>query len=140
MEQSLASIIAPRRFNLFVLGIFAAVALLLAAAGIYAVVAYGVTRRTQEIGIRLALGAQKKDVLRLVIAQSMQPALIGIGVGLIAAFALTRLLRGLLFGVSATDPATFAVIGGMLTFVALLACWIPARRATRVDPMIALRG
>jgi putative ABC transport system permease protein len=139
MEQSLATIIAPRRFNLFMLGIFAAVALLLAAAGIYAVVAYTVTERTQEIGIRLALGAQTKDVLRIVIGQSMQPALIGIGFGLIAAFALTRLLKGLLFGVSATDPATFAVIGGLLTFVALLAALVPARRATKVDPMIALK-
>jgi putative ABC transport system permease protein len=139
LEQSLATIIAPRRFNLFILAIFAAVALLLATAGIYAVVAYAVTQRRQEIGIRLALGAQTKDVLRLVIAQSMQPALIGIGFGLIAAFALTRLLGGLLFGVSATDPLTFAAIGGLLTFVALLACWLPARRAAKVDPMIALR-
>ena len=139
MEQSLATILAPRRFNLLLLGVFAAVALVLAAAGIHAVVAYAVAERTREIGIRLALGAQSKDVLRLVIAQSMQPALFGVGMGLMAAFALTRLMRGLLFGVSATDPATFAVIGGMLTFVALLACWIPARRATKVDPMIALR-
>jgi len=139
MEQSLAIILAPRRFNLFILGIFAAVALLLAASGIYAVVAYAVTQRTPEIGIRLALGAQTKEVLRLVIAQSMMPALIGIGSGLIAAFALTRLLSGLLFGVSATDPSTFAVIGGLLTVVALLACWIPARRATKVNPLIALR-
>jgi len=139
MEQSLATVIAPRRFNLLLLGIFAAVALLLAAAGIYAVVAYAVTQRTQEIGIRLALGAQTKDVLRLVIAQSMRPALLGIGVGLLAALALTRLMAGLLFGVSATDPATFVVIGGLLMFIALLACWLPARRATKVDPLIALR-
>jgi putative ABC transport system permease protein len=139
MEQSLAATIAPRRFNLLLLGVFAAVALLLAAAGIYAVVAYAVTQRTQEIGIRLALGTQTKDVLRLVIAQSIRPALLGIGIGLIAALALTRLIAGLLFGVSATDPATFAVIGGLLLFVALLACWLPARRATKVDPMIALR-
>jgi putative ABC transport system permease protein len=139
MEQSLAAILAPRRFNLLLLGIFAAVALLLAAAGIYAVVAYAVTQRKQEIGIRLALGAQTKDVLRLVIGQSMRPALIGIGIGLIAALALTRLMTGLLFGVSATDPATFAAICGLLLFVALLACWIPARRAAKVDPLIALR-
>ena len=139
MEQSLAIILAPRRFNLLILGIFAAVALLLAASGIYAVVSYAVTQRTPEIGIRLALGAQTKEVLRLVITESMMPALIGIGSGLIAAFALTRLLSGLLFGVSATDPSTFAVIGGLLSFVALLACWIPARRATKVNPLIALR-
>lgn len=140
MEQSLATIIAPRRFNLFMLGIFAAVALLLAAAGIHAVVAYAVTQRTPEIGIRLALGAQTKDVLRLVITQSMRPALIGVGMGLVVAFALTRLMRGLLFGVSATDPLTFAVIGGLLTFVALLAALVPARRAAKVDPLIALRS
>jgi putative ABC transport system permease protein len=139
MEQSLANLIAPRRFNLILLGAFAAVALMLAAAGIYSVVAYAVTERTQEIGIRLALGAQTRDVLRLVIAQSMRPALTGVGLGLIAASAMTRLIRGLLFGVSATDPATFAVIAGLLTFVALLACWIPARRATKVDPLIALK-
>jgi len=139
MEQSLANLIAPRRFNLFLLGVFAAIALMLATAGIYSVVAYAVTERTQEIGIRLALGAQTRDVLRLVIAQSMRPALIGVGFGLIAASAMTRLMGGLLFGVSATDPATFAAIGGLLTFVALLACWIPARRATKVDPMIALK-
>jgi putative ABC transport system permease protein len=140
MEQSLATVTAPRRFNLLLLSIFAAAALLLAAAGIYAVVAYAVTQRTQEIGIRLALGAQTKDVLRLVLAQSMRPALLGIGLGLLAALALTRLLTGLLFGVSATDPATFAVIGGLLLFVALLACWIPARRAAKVDPLVSLRA
>ena len=135
----LAIINAPRRFNLFMLGIFAVVALLLAAAGIYAVVAYAVTQRTQEIGIRLALGAQPKDVLRLVIAQSMQPALIGIGIGLVAAFALTRLMTGLLFDVSATDLPTFSAIALLLTLTALLACWLPARRAMKVDPLIALQ-
>jgi putative ABC transport system permease protein len=140
MEQSLTTVIAPRRFNLFMLGIFALVALLLAAAGIYAVVAYAVTQRKQEIGIRLALGAQTKDVLWFVIAQSMQPALIGIGFGLIAAFTLTRLMRGLLFGVSATDPPTFAAIALLLTFVALLAALVPAWRATKVDPMIAMKS
>jgi putative ABC transport system permease protein len=139
MEQALAAITAPRRFNLFILSIFAAVALLLAVAGIYAVVAYAVTQRTQEIGIRLALGAQQKDLLRLVIAQSMKPALVGVGIGLAAALVLTRLMKGLLFGVSATDPATFALIALLLAFVAFLACLIPALRAARTDPLTALR-
>jgi putative ABC transport system permease protein len=140
MEQSLATIIAPRRFNLLLLGIFAGAALLLAAAGIYAVVAYAVAQRAQEIGIRLALGAQTEDVLQLVIARSMRPALLGVGTGLVAAFALTRLMTGLLFGVSANDPLTFVAIALLLLSVALLACWIPARRAVKVDPMIALRS
>ncbi len=140
MEQALGAIIAPRRFNLFILGIFAIAALLLATAGIYAVVSYAVTERTREIGVRLALGAQSGDMLRLVIAQSMRPVLIGVGFGLIAALALTRLLKGMLFGVSATDPATFVVIVGLLIFVAFLAALVPARRATKVDPLIALRS
>jgi putative ABC transport system permease protein len=139
MEQSLAVIIAPRRFNLLLLGVFAAVALLLAAAGVYAVVAYSVLQRTQEIGVRFALGARTKDVLILITAQSMRPALVGVGLGLIAASATTRLMRGLLFGVSATDPATFVVIAALLLFVALLAALVPARRATKVDPLIALK-
>jgi putative ABC transport system permease protein len=130
---------AQRRFTLTLIGVFAAVALLMAAIGIYGVMAYSVSLRTREIGIRVALGAQKRDVFRLVVGQGLKLAALGLSLGLIAALALARLMRSLLFGVSAADPLTFVVIALLLIVVALVACWIPARRATKVDPMIALR-
>jgi len=139
MEQLVARSVAPQRFNMTLLGLFAALGLILAAVGIYGVMAYGVSQRTHEIGLRIALGAQTRDVLKLIVKQGMALAMIGVAIGLIASYALTRLIKTLLFGVSATDPLTFVVIALLLTFVALLAALIPARRATKVDPMIALR-
>ncbi len=139
MEQWLAESLARRRFAMLSLGLFALVAMLLAAVGIYGVMSYSVAQRTREIGIRVALGAQTRNVLKLVISQGMLLAGVGVGAGLIAAFAITRVMASLLFGVGATDPLTFAAIALLLASVALLACWIPARRAANVDPMIALR-
>jgi putative ABC transport system permease protein len=140
MEQYLAASVAPRRFNLRLLSIFAAAALILAGAGLYGVISHGVAQRKRELGIRIALGARACDVLKLVIGQGMALAAIGVALGLVAALALTRLMEGLLFGVSAADPLTFMVIALLLTFVALLACYVPARRATKVDPLIALKS
>ncbi len=131
--------VAQKRFSMVLLMIFAVVALLLAAVGLYGVMAYTVSMRTNEIGIRLALGAQKRDVMRLVVGKGMMLAGLGVAVGLVGAFALTRVMASLLYGVSTTDPLVFGSVAALLTVVAFLACYLPARRAMRVDPMIALR-
>ncbi len=139
MEQTLAQSLATQRLSMTLLTFFAGVALFLAAIGIYGVLSYAVTQRTHEIGLRMALGAQRKDVLKLVVGQGMMLVVVGIIIGLVASFILMRLMASLLYGVSATDPVTFASVALLLAVVALLACYIPARRAMRVDPMIALR-
>lgn len=139
LEQLIATTIAQQQFSMTLLGVFAAVALLLSAIGIYGVLSYAVTQRTNEIGIRMALGADQGAVLKLVVGQGMLLTLTGIGAGLVAALALTRVLATLLFGVSATDPLTFGAIALLLMLAALLACWIPARRAMKIDPLVALR-
>nr|MBA2503680.1 ABC transporter permease [Pyrinomonadaceae bacterium] len=139
MEERVAQSVAPRKFNTVLLGAFATVALLLAVVGIYGVMAYSVAQRTHEIGIRMALGAQKSDVVKMIVGQGMMLALAGVGVGLLGAFAVTRVMANLLYGVSATDPLTFVVISLLLVAAGLLACFIPALRATRVDPITALR-
>jgi putative ABC transport system permease protein len=139
MDESVSASLSSQRFTMLLLAAFAGTALLLAAAGIYGVMAYLVTRRTREIGVRMALGAVAGDVLRLVIGQGMWTTIVGIAIGIGGSFALTRTMQSLLFGVSATDPLTLVGVVVLLAAVSFLACWIPARRATKVDPLVALR-
>jgi ABC-type antimicrobial peptide transport system permease subunit len=140
MEQQVTESLARRRFSMLLLGIFASVALALATIGIYGVMAYLVNQGTRELGIRIALGASQCNILSLVVRQGMALALSGMMIGLAAALLLTRLIRSLLFGVEATDPITFTGIALLLAMIALLASYIPAQRATRIDPLISLRS
>ena len=139
MEQLVSQSVAEPRFRTLLLGIFAGLAFLLAVVGIYGIISYSVSQRTHEIGVRLALGAERRDVLRLVVGQGMRQTLIGVGAGLLAALGLTRLLASYLYSVRPTDPMTFVVVSAVMLAVALLASYIPARRATKVDPLVALR-
>jgi ABC-type antimicrobial peptide transport system permease subunit len=139
MDQLLGISLAQRRLTLILLASLAALALLLAAVGIYGVISYAVRQRTHELGIRMALGASVRDVLTLILRQGLMLTMTGIGLGLLAALALTRWMESLLFGVRPADALTFGVIAVALLLVALLACYLPARRATKVDPMMALR-
>jgi putative ABC transport system permease protein len=140
MEQFVSSSLALSRFNLFLIGVFAIAALILAGTGIYAVISYSVAQRTHELGVRMALGAQQLDVLKLVVKSSMKIVLIGVVLGLAGAYILTRVMSNLIFGISVTDPSTFISMSLLLIIIALLASYIPGRRATKVDPIIALRS
>jgi putative ABC transport system permease protein len=139
MNKIISDGVSGPRLTLVLLGLFSALAVILAAIGIYGVISYSVAQRTQEIGVRMTLGAQSSDVLRMVLGQGGKIALTGIVIGVVAAFGLTQLMSGLLFSVSASDPATFAAVAGLVVLVAMFACYIPARRAAKVDPMVALR-
>jgi putative ABC transport system permease protein len=139
MEELISKSVSEPRFNSVLLASFAGLALVLAAVGIYGVIAYSVTQRTHEIGIRMALGAEPRSVANRVVGEGARLALLGIALGMVAALALARLIANFLFGVTATDPATFCGVAMLLTLVALAACYIPARRAARVDPIVALR-
>ena len=139
MQEVRSLSVSLQQFNSLMIGIFAAVALLLASIGIYGVMAFAVSQRTREIGIRMALGARKADVLKLVVANGMRLAFTGLAIGLVASWLLTRFIASLLFGVKPTDPLTFSVVSLCLLSAAFLACYLPARRATRVDPLEALR-
>ncbi len=139
MNQLVSDSVGTRRITLVLLGLFSALALVLAAIGIYGVISYSVAQRTHEIGIRMALGAQHKDVLRMILRQGVKIAVAGVAIGVVVSLGLTQLMSSLLFSVSAADPLTFAAVAILLVLVAMLACYIPARRALRVDPMVALR-
>jgi len=139
LDELVSNSISQQRFSVLLLGVFAAVAMVLATVGIYGVLSYAVAQRTREIGIRMALGARAGDVLLMVIGQGMKLALLGVALGLGTSLGLTQLMKRLLFGVQAADPLTYGLIAVLLTVVALFACWIPSRRAAKVDPMIALR-
>ena len=139
LKEIVKKSLSQRRFILALIGGFAGAALLLAAIGLYGVMGYAVSQRTREIGVRMALGARQRDVISMVIGQGMRIVLIGLAVGMIGAVGLSRLLQGFLFEIKPTDPTTFMGVSLILLLVALLACWLPARRAARVDPMVALR-
>jgi putative ABC transport system permease protein len=139
LDEIVANSLSVRRFSMEIVALFALVALLLAALGIYGVISYLVSERTHEIGIRLALGAQRIDVVRMILRQGLRLALAGVAVGLVGALAVSQLMGGLLYGVRPTDPLTFAVVTLLLIVVALLACYMPARRAITIDPLVALR-
>jgi len=135
----IAGSLAAKRFAMVLLGVFAALATVLSSVGIYGVISYIAGQRTHEIGVRMALGAERANVLRMMLTQAGKMALIGVAIGLIAAFGLTRLMSSMLFGVSTQDPLTFLGVALLLTLVAMAACYVPVRRATRIDPMVALR-
>src|SRR5260370_13574703 len=139
MEENMAATVAQPRFRTWVIGLFAALALVLGGVGVYGFMSYTVTKRTREIGIRVTLGAQPEDVFGIVVGEGLWLALAGVGVGILAVWALTRLLRSFLYGVSAYDPLTFGGVALILTLVSVAASFFPARRATLVDPLVALR-
>ena len=139
MDEVIAKSVAPRRFRMLLLGLFALLALLLAVIGVYGVMAYSSTQRTHEFGVRIALGADRQDILKLVVRQGFKLALLGVSIGVGGALLLTRVLSSLLYEVSAHDPLTFSAVAALLMLVALAASYIPARRAMKVDPIVALR-
>jgi putative ABC transport system permease protein len=139
MEARVSASVAGPRFYALLLGLFAVLALVLAAVGLYGVLSYNVTQRHREIGVRMALGAERRDILGLVVRQGLILAVVGVVIGVAGAYGVTRFLKALLYGITPTDPATYVAICVLLLVVAFVACWLPALRATRVDPMVALR-